>query len=166
MKQFKPYRIVHLDIAGLQETELGYGNHYLVFHYRNIPLGHAYIDVNHPLQDYYADIFEAISPAVSHYAALSNVHIESGIKEDFIKGNPVQLLQLLKQTCFTPVALEENTISVVVCTRNRQEALALCLATLLNSSDKDFEIIVVDNAPENKLTQETVQRFPSVKYVL
>ncbi len=163
---FKPYHIVHIDIARLQETELEPGNHYVVFFYNNIPLGHTYLPDNHSLQDCYPDIFEAIYPALSHYAAQSAIPIGPDTKENFINGNQAQLLDLLRLSCFNPATLEQNTISVIVCTRNRPEAIAVCIEKILNCPDKDFEIIVVDNAPDNNLTREAVQRFPNVKYVL
>jgi len=166
MEHFKPYHIVHIDIAGLLTTKLEQGNYYLVFYYNNIPLGHIYLTDNHALEDCYTDIFEAIYPAVSHYAGQSDISIQPDTKENFIRGSQVLLLELLRLSCFNPPALEHNTISVIVCTRNRPEAIAGCIEKILDCQDKDFEIIVVDNAPEDNLTQEAVQRFPNVKYVL
>lgn len=44
-------------------------------------------------------------------------------------------------------------ISVVVCTRDRQEQLARCLRSLASMSYPSFEVVVVDNAPTSDATR-------------
>jgi GT2 family glycosyltransferase len=56
-------------------------------------------------------------------------------------------------------------ISVVICTRNRTPALEHCITALQKSSDTNFELVVVDNAPDNDSTEKLVQRFPFARYV-
>ena len=55
-------------------------------------------------------------------------------------------------------------ISVVVCTRNRAHYLRDCLKSLLLLDYETFEIIVVDNAPDNEETFNLVNEF-GVRYV-
>lgn len=55
-------------------------------------------------------------------------------------------------------------ISVVVCTRNRPENLAGCLAALRLQQCPPGEIIVVDNAPADERTKETATAW-GVRYV-
>lgn len=55
-------------------------------------------------------------------------------------------------------------ISVVVCTRNRTAQLALCLQTLLALPFPNYEIIIVDNAPDNDDTMQLVASLP-VHYI-
>jgi len=55
-------------------------------------------------------------------------------------------------------------ISVVVCTRNRAQQLATCIESLLGLDYSRFEIIIVDNAPENDETFQLVKDLP-VRYV-
>ncbi len=55
-------------------------------------------------------------------------------------------------------------ISVVVCTRNRTEQLAFCLKSLSELQYHNYEIIVVDNAPQNDETFQLVQNM-NVRYV-
>ena len=52
-------------------------------------------------------------------------------------------------------------ISVVICTRNRPELLERCLASFGQLDYPDYEIIVVDNAPENDATRVVVERSPA-----
>ncbi len=51
-------------------------------------------------------------------------------------------------------------ISVVVCTRDRPEALQHCLAALVRLDYPDFEVVVVDNASRDEATREVVAPTP------
>lgn len=67
-----------------------------------------------------------------------------------------------------PVALAElPAVSVVIPTRDRPEALAAALATVLAGDHPRVEVIVVDNAPSTDLTARLVQSHPDprVRYV-
>jgi GT2 family glycosyltransferase len=55
--------------------------------------------------------------------------------------------------------------SVVICTRNRPEALRNCLSSLRTLSPQPHEIIVVDNDPSSHLAASAVADFPEVRYV-
>jgi GT2 family glycosyltransferase len=57
-----------------------------------------------------------------------------------------------------------STVSVVICTRDRPETLARCLASIVSSSMPPDEIVVVDNAPR-VAARDVVARFPGVRYV-
>ena len=63
------------------------------------------------------------------------------------------------------------TVTAVVCTRNRPEMLARCLASLRALSETPaatrvgFEILVVDNAPSDERTREIVARSRDARYV-
>src|SRR4051794_23339998 len=57
-------------------------------------------------------------------------------------------------------------VSVAVCTRNRPEALALCLDALRQLTTPAAEVIVVDNAPSDDATEQLVrQRYPEIRYL-
>lgn len=64
-----------------------------------------------------------------------------------------------RKTDFSPLA-----ISVVVCTRDREQNLDACLRQLCALDYADFEIIVVDNASETAATREVAIRH-RVRYV-
>ncbi len=55
-------------------------------------------------------------------------------------------------------------ISIVVCTRNRTKQLAECLKSLFALEYSTYEIIIVDNAPDNEDTYNLAKKFP-VRYV-
>lgn len=60
------------------------------------------------------------------------------------------------------------SLTVAVCTRNRREDLARCLAALESArrvAGIDARILVVDNAPSDDSTRELVASVPGVEYV-
>ncbi len=62
------------------------------------------------------------------------------------------------------------SLTVAICTRDRAERLARCLAALLDlrrpeEGDAPFEVLVVDNAPSDERTREVVTSQPRVRYV-
>ncbi len=58
-----------------------------------------------------------------------------------------------------------NTVSVVVCTRDRPIDLKSCLESILNIDPAPGETIVIDNAPASELTRHVVGEFSGVRYV-
>ncbi len=60
----------------------------------------------------------------------------------------------------------QESVSVVICTRDRSQQLEACLNSLQNLDKYPDEIIVVDNAPTTELTKKVVDKFPQVRYVL
>jgi cellulose synthase/poly-beta-1,6-N-acetylglucosamine synthase-like glycosyltransferase len=61
-------------------------------------------------------------------------------------------------------AVNAPTCSVVVCTRNRPDALHRCLQALEQLAYPSFDVVVVDNAPSDKRACE-VARKAGVRYV-
>lgn len=61
-----------------------------------------------------------------------------------------------------PVA---TAVSVVVCTRDRPEALGRCLDSLRRGRVRPREIVVVDNASRTDATRDLVAAMPDVRYV-
>ncbi|WP_193214871.1 glycosyltransferase [Luteolibacter marinus] len=65
-----------------------------------------------------------------------------------------------------PVVKGHPTISVAVCTRDRPEDMAKCLAAIAALRVAPMEVIVVDNAPATEATAELVRnRFPQFRYI-
>jgi GT2 family glycosyltransferase len=56
------------------------------------------------------------------------------------------------------------TLSVAVCTRERPVELARCLTSLMTSSERPDEILVIDNAPSSASTRWVAERFPGIRY--
>jgi glycosyltransferase involved in cell wall biosynthesis len=60
---------------------------------------------------------------------------------------------------------EAPTVSVAVCTRDRESDLERCLAALDQLDPPADEILVIDNAPRSDRTREAVSRHPRARYV-
>lgn len=64
------------------------------------------------------------------------------------------------------ILAEAPSVSVVVCTRDRTEHLATCLRSLMALEYPNYEVIVVDNAPQTTATADLItQRFSHVPWM-
>jgi GT2 family glycosyltransferase len=61
-----------------------------------------------------------------------------------------------------------ESLSVVLCTRDREDLLRTALASVLASARRDDEVVVVDNAPRTPATRTVVEELadPRLRYVL
>jgi glycosyltransferase involved in cell wall biosynthesis len=68
----------------------------------------------------------------------------------------------------TVVSLPTRRVSVIVCTRDREDSLRTALTSVLASDWPDLELVVVDNAPRTSATRDVVAGLadPRVRYVL
>jgi glycosyltransferase involved in cell wall biosynthesis len=75
-------------------------------------------------------------------------------------------LKDLAQYTGIPVRTATNDvpITVVVCTRNRTDLLNQCLISLQKLDHPRYEILVVDNAPDNNDTEKLAEKF-NVRYI-
>lgn len=85
---------------------------------------------------------------------------------DAVPTDLVAALQDLDRSIDGRAQRASDTLSVVVCTRDRPQALTRCIASLLECEPRADEILVVDNAPENDATRKLCEGFPGVRYVL
>lgn len=60
--------------------------------------------------------------------------------------------------------VEQPPISVVVCTHERPEQLRVALASLRTVDYPDFEVIVVDNAPQGPATADVVEEIDDPRF--
>jgi hypothetical protein len=152
MPSFSPYTIHHLQLDGLDSVTLPAAHHYLVIWQGRIPLGHCWLELDKgpaSLVDYRETMVAAIRPALEYYRTASPGH---PVAADPIPHPPT--------ASASPAGL-----SVIICTRNRPKDLERCVRTLLDAEDKDFELIVVDNASDDDQTAQILKNFPSVRYV-
>lgn len=128
-----------LLVEGLQ----GYDGAYLLFRYRNVPLGTAWLPVGDGRLDlltYADDITSLVTEPLSALLAKERL----GIGE----ADP---------------ALPSSTIAI--CTRDRPKDLERCIRSLLQLPDHGQEILVVDNAPSTTDAKVLSLSFP-IRYVL
>ena len=141
MQVYEPYHIHHVDPDQHKTLAVPISNCFVVLWSGNIPLAHLWVEKNNLPESetaYRKKIEDAIQPAKAYYR-------------------------------HHPLLTKQNTsgqkLSVIICTRNREKSLEKCIHALLNNSDTDFELIVIDNAPENSRTKELVQKLKHIKYI-
>jgi GT2 family glycosyltransferase len=171
MKTFHPYTIHYLQLNDIDELLLLQQPCFLVFLWHDIPLGHLWLPAPNslPLQHNKDQVIAAISPAMNYYC--KNANADNNEWQPYLQNSDWNAFcNFLNDVVKTPWidiagAVLIDKVSVVICTRNRSEALKGCVQAILNSSDKEFELIVVDNAPEDERTKNVVSLFPSVRYI-
>ena len=124
-------------------------------------MGHLWLDKVISPEEFREQAVHAMIPALCHYCGLKAQSpwewlslIDSGIVSQSLKEN---------ESSRSPATSEK--VSVIVCTRNRPNALKECIDQLFRSEDQDFELIIVDNASESDDTRRVASLYPSVKYV-
>jgi GT2 family glycosyltransferase len=183
MSDFLPWKIVHLAVRERLpdlEAETGWGGLFLVFWCDNVPVGQMSISrALLPLtsSQLASTVPAAIAPAVGN-RLVSTAFSRSVLSRKDAPSSPPDLERLLElerplEACsrvllrMTPDQGKAGvpTVSVVICTRNRPEALRLCLWSIRGLSPPASEVIVVDMDPPTGLTQAAAAAFPEVRYV-
>jgi glycosyltransferase involved in cell wall biosynthesis len=168
MPSFHSYIIHHLQLDSIQQFTPAKENQYIVIWFEKIPLGHVWLELNKLLQHetFLSYIQKAIYPAVEYYMHYS---ANTEWKNFLAENNFIQLSAALNEAVHQfKTKLNQNNIekvSVVICTRNRSQALQQCLKSLIEINDENSEIIVVDNASDNNETKIVAQQFSNVKYI-
>ena len=148
---------------------------YLVFWWNDVPLGHALIQAGEfPLNeaDLWRRALRAITPAVGNYSLEDGFKPPLPVMQQKAAYNvPTRLEALLalqrplEQVAMkAPEGSERDSVSVIVCTRRRPKELRRCLVALRSLDPLPAEIIVVDNAPEERCTLDVVEEFSEAIY--
>ncbi|MBB5440363.1 glycosyltransferase involved in cell wall biosynthesis [Pedobacter sp. AK017] len=169
MENFKPFTIQHLQVDQLDFFMPFPVNYYLVFWWKNIPLGHLWLYTYNSTIDsttFKQKVTGAIQEAVDHYATIQKKDNQT-LWKTYLLNSDLEKLKL-ELDDIIPLKIGSTTdekLSIVICTRNRPKALDQCVKALMDSQDKDFELIVVDNAPDDDSTEQIMKKYPDVKYV-
>ena len=169
MAKFQPYSITHIELDKVESLQPGTGNYYIVIWCNQFVLGHVWLkNQRTSSKDFLLnEIKNAVQKTIAFYMQYNT---NSNWQQLLAQGDFFQLNdELIKAIgSFKTLVLQQNNekISVVICTRNRPKALQTCIQSILKNSDTNFELIVVDNAPDNNETKKIVEQFSSVVYVL
>jgi glycosyltransferase involved in cell wall biosynthesis len=164
MAIFSLYTIHHLQFDAISTISLPQGNHYLVIWSGKIPLGHYWLEADKgpvSLGDYREELETIVRPALEQISFKRQASIDKQKEQ----GEASHKLQAASDKQGGARGNRAGGLSVVICTRNRPKDLERCVHGLLNSADTDFELIVVDNAPDDDRTEQVVRRFPLVRYI-
>jgi glycosyltransferase involved in cell wall biosynthesis len=170
MRNFKPFTIQHLQVDQLDQFRASTTNYYLVFWWKTIPLGHVWLYNDTSSSDNITlrqKATDAIQKTINYYASLQEKGDQSSWKKYLLENDQEKLRQelhnIIPLQIGPPTANEK--LSIIICTRNRPQAIADCVTALMNSYDLDFELIVVDNAPDDDSTEQIIKKYTTVKYV-
>jgi GT2 family glycosyltransferase len=185
MTSFLPWKIEHVEIREPlrdMSVETGWGGLYIVVWCDRIPVGHLSIPASLlPLasSQMATKLPKVIAPAVAD--RLLPTGFQAPLPVELKKKTPqvaAQLADLIAmrrplESCSRSglswtsekAGTAAPDISVVICTRNRPEALRKCLSSIRSLSPQPNEIIVVDNDPSSGLTQAVTSTFPEIRYI-
>ncbi len=182
MTAFAPWKIVHVDLAGVAPlaSPPGYRGVEALFWLDGVPLGHAELSADQlPMtaREVLDVALPAVAPAVSRYLFRADFGPAPPTFEEraprppgsadlaALLGIDRPLARLRAEWTRWAGAAARPAVSVVVCTRDRPESLARCLDSIRRSSRRPEEILVVDNAPTSDATRDLVRGRPGVGYV-
>jgi glycosyltransferase involved in cell wall biosynthesis len=160
--------VIHLDLAeGVPALTTTADGLYVVW-WCGIPLGH--VDLARDTLPMPATAAADLMARTAVPAVLARLRMNAGPAGSGQSAAPPILepfpLKRLRQIEGAQRPLPSAPIcSVVICTRDRPEALAQCLRSLEHQRTRPLEIIVVDNAPTTEATRRLVEGQAGVRYV-
>ncbi len=185
MSEFLPWKIEHVALRkpfpGLN-AEAGCGGLFVVFWCGDVPVGQLMIPA--PLLPITPAQFATMAPPLiaqgvgdrifaGRFQELNSAHSQdNATNQDKYLSQLLELkdpLETCSQTMFPRASVDSDssglTVSVVICTKNRPEALEKCLASLQSLSPRPDEILVVDNDPSSGVTSAVTALFPEVRCI-
>ncbi len=171
MASFHGVTIHHLELQQINNYKFLHKQNFIVFWWNKIPLGHLWLiaEKELTLQEIRNKVITCIAPAVKYYFEKSGANVENW--KGYLQNGDMDALSAFLNRCIKFPELNNseaallNEVTVIICTRNRSESLRNCIKSLLNSSDPNFELIVIDNAPVDDSTKDVVHSFRSVRYI-
>jgi GT2 family glycosyltransferase len=162
----KPWRILHVDLLEpipplhLERDKEGV---YVYFWCHGLLLGRKILASSElPLSSrgLCDEAIRSVLPAVAYYW---KVNLKPALLDVSMLSALDRPLERLSERLAPDDACE--SISVIICTRDRPAHLRECLRSLERLSDRPEEILVVDNASRTSETREVVREFPGLRYV-
>lgn len=178
---FKSWAIRHIDLSAplnAIEANADLGGVALIFWYRDIPLGRRDVEAAElplPVAQLREMALTAVAPAVGDRllehgfrAPLPEKKPRRDASPDFgaLRSLDRPLERVAARVEQAGEEAPDDSVSVIVCTRERPYALRACLTALRSLDPAPNEFVVVDNAPQSDATRGVVEDFPEVQYVL
>jgi GT2 family glycosyltransferase len=141
------------------------GDIYTVFWWNHIPLGHRLITHDNIPQLPEAWIRIGMKTALPALQAMYPGSHFSGSADDYA-GMSLALTRLQAESLLPASSIEnQDSLSVVICTRNRPAQLRICLDSILAQRQIPEEIVVVDNASSSTETENVARSYHEVRYI-
>lgn len=160
-----PYKIINIQLEQNIPFETITKPSFIIVWYKYLPLGHIWVDNGFDSkEEFKTAIRNAIKNTLNYYVDQESA---SFIFTAFDANNNIDLIASLEKLFLQafPNSIYAPSLSVVICTRNRTNSLMKCIASLKNSIDTDFELIIVDNAPDDRSTEVAVANLEHVVYL-
>ncbi|HEX3073613.1 MAG TPA: glycosyltransferase [Ignavibacteriales bacterium] len=163
MMKFFPYKILEIELTkGISEISglENYGYARILLKYSGEPLGFTTIPV------YKGKISaESIHKSLSKFALPI---LELKLRWSLLQAkNASSSLDEILRAEQPPASKKELFITVAVCSLNRTSDLERCLPSLEKLKYSNYEVVIVDNAPDDNGTELLVKnRFPKFRYVM
>lgn len=167
------WTLVHLDLQTARELPRHECSVYLVLFWGALPLGaRSFLPEETPLR--HDQLLALASTWMAEQVASRGLDgrgfVQAGFDGKPIKrqpaGSPVSMGRVMQMldahAAFQP--RDASALSVIVCTRDRPQALAGCLRSLLAQHCPAGEVLVVDNSSTGS-AREACDRFAGVRYV-
>jgi len=167
------WTIAHLDLSqGPQEVPASSTPHLLVFWWRDLPLGVKPLTADE-LPFRASQVAQAAAPMIAEQAAARSPEL-GGAPRAGVDAQPIGALTTAAAIGAPPLEVldalagaplpEAGRLSVIVCTRDRPELLAKCLASLCAQARPPGEIVVVDNSAD-RTAEAVAAAHPTTVYV-
>ena len=177
---FVPWKILHLkleaEIPRISQDSYPEKLFYVFLWWHDIPLGDFILSNEQlPLEahELLNLAIQTITPTVEALLHFKNNAVVPQKKPDRkLADRNIELeLKKLTQRPLEQLQIDvdnstNQSVSVVICTRDRTQQLAECLFSLQNLPQPPEEIVVVDNAPSSDATRDLVKQMPAIKYIL
>lgn len=160
------YHIIHINLQNVLQEQQQCSPCLVVVWYKHIPLGHVWAAEGYRNnEDLKKIIRQSIDGAINFYA---NKVLAAIIFNALQLNHTLELQNALDKMIEKsfPQTYSQPSLSVIVCTRNRTDSLLKCIETLKASNDTDFELIVVDNAPDNDSTKIALSNIDELIYIV
>ncbi len=152
MRNYSSYQVIHIKLDQLDHWPQYSSPALYFFWWQQRALAHVWIEKNCSQEAFQTQVLAAFSQA------------QGWTKENITDWENLRIAIQNLPTLI--VRTEQQTVSVVICTRNRRDNLKKCIDQLLLSIQERDEIIVVDNAPDNNSTALLLEQYSNIKYIL
>jgi glycosyltransferase involved in cell wall biosynthesis len=160
MSNFSPYKIINWYIDQPVRLSNEKGKTYVCCWWNQLPLGHVWWEKDTSWNDINQSIKDSIRPTLDFYLQNNTAYHAQLLQNEAY----AQLSMLLEEHFSGGKTDTVSGVSVIICTKQRPEALKSCL-TQLSLCSENFEVIVVDNSPGFPETKIVAELFPNVKYI-
>lgn len=168
---YRAHTIYHINLANDADISPHGGAAICYYWWNNIPLGHVwYTDSGMSDDELRKEVANVIRPAINWYGNEAGIDEPASDWEQHLRSGNQALLRNILAGYLDSGDIRnkksiQGTISVVICTRNRAAFLDGCINALMSCDDQDFELIVVDNAPDDDSTRVVAEKY-GARYVL